>query len=59
MSDELSLVALAEEIQRCGLKFADVVDGRFEMLSQVEIEAIAVSLRYVALCFAYDRKPVE
>lgn len=44
MSEDVDLAALAEEIRRRGIKFADVVDGHYEMLSGDEIEAICRAL---------------
>lgn len=36
---------LADEIERRKLKFADVVAGQYEMLSQDEIDMICAALR--------------
>ena len=43
-SHEVDLIALANDIERRRLKFADVVDGHYEMPSEDEHEAIILAL---------------
>jgi hypothetical protein len=45
MMTSKELIALADEIERRGLKFADVIEGRYEMPSEEEHEAICMALR--------------
>ena len=43
-----NLATLANEIERRELKFADVVDGQYEMLSSDELSAVVKALRDAA-----------
>jgi hypothetical protein len=50
---------LAAEIKRRGLKFADTVDGKYEMLSGDEIELIWDALIIAAIVRAAHGKNIE
>ena len=43
--DNVDCKALANEIWKRGLKFADVVAGQYEMLSHDELHTVAEALR--------------
>lgn len=46
--NSVDLAALADEIERRGLKFADVVEGQYEMPSDDEMAAILKAMRAAA-----------